>query len=82
MHEKQSLGEIKTTGQLRACLGRILRRLEDGKIDASDAHAACKVANAINQTFAEETKAILAQKEIGGLQVGFGQTLLGAPEQP
>lgn len=66
-----------TTGQLRSLLGRLLAGLEDGSIDPSTAQAACKVASTINQSMAEETKAFLAQKELGAVQIQFGNTLIG-----
>lgn len=75
---ENKLGTPKTTGELRQLLGKALVRLEAGTIEEGVANAMCKVANAINQSFAEETKAILAAKEIGQLQVGFGHTLIGA----
>jgi hypothetical protein len=72
--------EIRTTGQLRAALGRLLARVEAGTIDANEAAAACKIASAINQTFAEETKAMLAAKELGLIKPAFGHTLIGEPD--
>jgi hypothetical protein len=85
-HQKNTTGDtevskevaaIRTTGQLRAALGRMLTGLESGAIDPDRAAAACKIANAINQTFAEETKAMLAAKELGLVKPAFGQTLIG-----
>jgi hypothetical protein len=72
---------IKTTGQLRALLGKALARLEAGDMDPDQAAAMCKVAQSINQSFAEETKAVLAAKEIGALQVGFGHTYIGEADE-
>ena len=73
--------EIKTTGQLRQMLGRVLLKLEEGKMDPAQAAAICKTAIVINQSFAEETKAILAAKEIGELRVGFGHTHIGQADE-
>lgn len=71
--------EIRTTGQLRAMLGRMLAGVEAGTVDHAAALAACKVAATINQSFAEETKAVLAAKELGALKISFGYTEIGEP---
>lgn len=76
----KELKEIKTTGQLRAMLGRMLAGVEAGTITPENAQAACKVAAAINQSFAEETKAVLAAKELGNMKIAFGFTEIGEPE--
>jgi hypothetical protein len=71
--------EVRTTGQLRAMLGRMLAGVEAGTVTPEQAMSACKVAATINQSFAEETKAVLAAKELGALKVAFGFTEIGEP---
>lgn len=60
-------------------LGRMLAGVEAGTVEHAAALAACKVAATINQSFAEETKAVLAAKEIGNLKIAFGFTEIGEP---
>lgn len=78
--QQKSGDTIKTTGQLRAMLGRMLAGVEAGTVTPETAAAACKVAATINQSFAEETKAVLAAKELGNLKIAFGYTEIGEPE--
>jgi len=61
-------------------LGRMLAGVEAGTTTPEEAASACKIAGMINQSFAEETKAVLAAKELGQLKVGFGRTEIGEPE--
>lgn len=76
MSANGNVQEIRTAGQLRAMLGRLLIGVESGKVTPEQASSACKIAQTINQSLAEETKAILAAKEIGALQIGFGHTII------
>lgn len=79
MNKFVELKEIKTTGQLRAILGRLLAGVEAGTVNAEAANTACKIAGSINQSLAEETKALLAAKALGNLKVAFGFTEIGEP---
>jgi hypothetical protein len=74
----KSVQKIKTTGELRDFLVKMMQDVESGAIDLDKAGRITKIAGQVNESFYAEIKVAKVRAEAGQAMGDFGAMVIGA----
>lgn len=74
----KSVQKIKTTGELRDFLVKMMQDVESGAIDLDKAGRITKIAGQVNESFYAEIKVAKVRAEAGQVMGDFGAMVIGA----
>ena len=81
MSDNLTVGELKSTGQLRSLLANAAKAVLDGSLDLEKATMLNKLSKNISDSLYSETKIAMYRRDVGIKPEVFGKMKIGDPSE-